>query len=285
MLNTEYTLNADSTLSPAEKRRERHKLVPSGPVDFSMPKIELPNALEIPEGKDCPTIKIETPEGALRIDCYPGWFECFGTADALAEAGFLSLEWLPGLPGNNKTQQKVLFTDNGPCLVIGHSPSFYKQGTRPRCITVSRRGKKFVVQVPTTEDQEQRIRDCENEYEEEKKQIAKRQSKEKRYSNPENFKDFALRWGDVDRIGKVFDFVFSGKYEFEEYGEVTLKLDDYSRKEIVSVYAELYARLTNLVKNAKVIEVSRTPAYQSNGNVLIADFRNGRAKDGSASYV
>ena len=222
--------------------------------NFPMPKIELPQQLDVPEGNySWPIFKIETAKGVVRITCWPGSFDCFGTADALQEARLVSAEWLPGLPGNNKTRQTILFTENGPCLSIGKSPSYCNSPTlRHSYICVIRKGKKYSVEVATTSEQEKLIRDfCKNAQKD--RPAASEVRRDEVYSHPEKHRDF------LDTTSRIVETAFEDR-EFEYTAESTARIN--------RAIFELRQAIACAV-------VAPTPLYQRTGNVLMADFRKG----------
>lgn len=81
--------------------------------------------------------------------------------------------------------------------------------------------------------------------------------KEDFYDSPESFKELAFNW--VEKDGRSFEMIFGGESEQLHYGEITMKLDDQSVKEIASVITEMSARLTALVSAAKVVRVRPIP--------------------------
>jgi hypothetical protein len=85
---------------------------------FGYPKITVPHDAAM--GPNDPiAFLIHTPAGDLSVGGYNHW-RCVGSADALVSAGFIRSDWLPGLLGNNKTQQTITFEEGGPRLMLGN---------------------------------------------------------------------------------------------------------------------------------------------------------------------
>lgn len=64
--------------------------------------------------------QIDTPLGPIEAQvgrCAEIW--CTGEAAAVIAYGLTRPEWLPGLPGNNATTQRVVFESSGPRLLVG----------------------------------------------------------------------------------------------------------------------------------------------------------------------
>lgn len=190
------------------------------------------------------------------------WDEFTGTADALSAAGLVQISQLPGQPG----MRKVAVTIH-PDGTVATSNKARREGDR----TIKKSGKtRYTVEVKVSDEEgERRLCAYQKEHKEWEermaalprpnplhvsgKQIQPPKKKESYYSSPESFKKFALHWAGSDARSGGFEFVFSGEQELDECGEITMKLDDQSIKEIVGVYADFSARLTELVKAAKVV--------------------------------
>ncbi|MDQ1315836.1 MAG: hypothetical protein QG662_1945, partial [Pseudomonadota bacterium] len=67
---------------------------------------------------------VQTPFEPISIEAsgceHNTFWRCRGSAESLAAHGLLRLDWLPGLPGNNKTSQTVFFGGDGPELFRGN---------------------------------------------------------------------------------------------------------------------------------------------------------------------
>lgn len=197
------------------------------------------------------------------------WYdEYIGTAEALVAAGLVRDGQFPGMPGMRKVCVTILPDGTLP---TGSPTANCSKAKEPGAKWIEKKAKgTYCVSVCVQEDEKDR-RQEKNKREElewEKrmaalprpeplhvsgKQIPPAKKKESYYSSPESFKKFALNF--ASREGGGFEFVFGGEHELDEYGEITMKLDDQSRKEIASVYAEMNARLAALVSAAKVVRV------------------------------
>lgn len=189
--------------------------------------------------------------------------EYIGTGEALAAAGLVRMDQLPGQPGMRKVA--VSFRPDGS--VATDNKNIHEL---VKTITKSHKTR-YTVWVKISDEEEEKRRRAHNEKEAEwvermaalprpeplhisGKQIPPAKKKEHHYDSPESFKKFALQWANSEG-GDGFESVFGGEAEQREYSEVTMKLDDQSRKEISHVYAEMTARLTALVSAAKVVRV------------------------------
>lgn len=88
---------------------------------FGMPRISMPKDVEeiTENSRHRLYFEIETHKGAIKASSYSGtYWTCLGTADALEAVGLLRPEWCPGLPGNGKTRQAVVFDADGARLVF-----------------------------------------------------------------------------------------------------------------------------------------------------------------------
>lgn len=101
-----------------------------------------------------PSFTIETGSGPINCSPWCSNFSCSGSAEALAAYGLLRQEWMPGIPGNNKTRQTVVFTESGPALAIGRF-SRNKYSASPPYLVVVRQGNKVSVEIPMTSDQKE----------------------------------------------------------------------------------------------------------------------------------
>jgi hypothetical protein len=114
---------------------------------LTMPVISIPEDFQC-DGRDF-RFQISTPHGC--VDVWAHWdFRCKGPAKALEAAGILDADWLPGIPGNNKCQQTVMFEEGGPRLRCGRNNTHIKG---PH-ITITRRSRTaYEVIIPATKDQ------------------------------------------------------------------------------------------------------------------------------------
>lgn len=114
------------------------------------PKITIPDHAAEDENRSRLVFDIQTWRGIVSVMGYRKW-ECTGSVDALAAAGLLLPEWVPGLPGNNKTRQTVAFEDGVPRLVYGN-----RRGTampRPLIVIEKISRHKYCVMIDATKEQ------------------------------------------------------------------------------------------------------------------------------------
>lgn len=105
--------------------------------------------------------QIQTRKGPIAVSGHPhgrdgsAIWECRGSAAALIEQGLTDPAWLPGLPGNNKIRQSVLFSPDGAQLLHGNRRGRKIDG---EIVTVIRESKNaFAVELPATPEQAARI--------------------------------------------------------------------------------------------------------------------------------
>lgn len=102
-----------------------------------------------------PTFTIHTQEGDIAVDCGCQTAHCTGSVAALVSAGFMLKEWVPGLPGNNKTRQTVAFDAEGTRLITGGRKGV--QTKAPHITVVRRSAKKMTVEVPLSPEDRDRV--------------------------------------------------------------------------------------------------------------------------------
>lgn len=223
---------------------------------FRLPRISIPK--DITEGEFGGVhFKIETCMGIIDVSSWSTVkLECRGTVSALEAGGFLRPDWCPGLPGNNKTQQTVLFGIDGPQLVLGNRAG--KTMHLPFIVIKRASANKFIVDVKTTEDQARAISQAKEKYKQQRDdnkkldeliQILKEKEEQyQRYQHsPSLFKDESIY-----ALKKLFNFSMeqlSGKYELSEYGKTTIWVDEKSMQDILSAGARLF----EAVRSAKVV--------------------------------
>lgn len=156
---------------------------------WSMPNIEIPADFELHDYGYL-TFPIETCEGLVRVYAAYRHFHCKGTYAALAACGLLQADWLPGIPGNNKTIQRVGFENERPYLLKG------KCGSRvvvPHISILRKSRISYEVCVRMTQEQEFFIqelfdkREKEREIEQETERVKKADDYYKKQT-PEEFK-------------------------------------------------------------------------------------------------
>lgn len=223
---------------------------------FRLPKISVPKDIE-EDARGYFSFDIKTHKETIAVSSYSGdQWECSGTVSALEAGGFLRAEWCPGLPGNGKTRQTVLFETAGPKLVFGNK--YRKAMGFPYIVIVRASKNKFIVKVRGTDEQKELLsqaiqkRDQRLANERQRKEkIEVWKKKEEQYSkyrhSPSLFKDES-----VSVLKKIFNFSMeqlSGKYEFSEYGETTIWLDEQSMQDVLCAGARLF----EAVRAAKVV--------------------------------
>lgn len=163
---------------------------------WGMPRIEMPADVTM-DDRGYIVFKLGTAEGPVHVRAYWKIWECRGTVAALVAGGLLLPEWCPGLPGNNKTRQQVLFNSDGPRLPLGNTRGKKQQGAR---ITVCRTSaRSFMVEVPATLSQQKRLEEFQEKRraklaaEMEKKRLACKPDANKEVCDRENTEDRARR--------------------------------------------------------------------------------------------
>jgi hypothetical protein len=118
----------------------------------SLPKIEIPDGAWRADGQ--PSFSLKTPAGRVSVgfDYYHRELELRGSPDALAACGVFRPAWAPDPTGmTNKSSQAVVFTPDGPALVVGR---FLRDVEEYPYLIVYRVGSKFHVHLPLTPEQE-----------------------------------------------------------------------------------------------------------------------------------
>ncbi|WP_413439132.1 hypothetical protein ACFDAU_06240 [Sulfuriferula sp. GW1] len=142
-----------------------------------VPRIALPNIGVTENELGHATFTIQTPFGPILVEgCGSRWC-CRGNAESLAAHGLLRLDWLPGLPGNNKVSQTVFFGDDGPELFHGN-----RRGRKFNAdlITIKRASSTtFEVTMPATAEQSKSLKLIHKEYHERSlRKIAERRAQQ-----------------------------------------------------------------------------------------------------------
>ena len=123
---------------------------------FGMPRVEIPQDATL-DDLGYVVFALETALGPIHVKAYWNEFNCRGTADALIAARLARAEWFPGLLGNQKSRQVILFDSTGPTVLKGGLKN-KKKPTQPY-ITVCRASpRNFVVEMPATPDQCKRLK-------------------------------------------------------------------------------------------------------------------------------
>jgi len=221
-----------------------------------LPRVSIPK--DVAEGDYGRIVfKIETHNGTIDVSSWGTIkFECRGTVSALEAGGFLRPDWCPGLPGNNKTRQTVLFEAEGVRLIYGNRAS--KKLPAPFIVIKRESANKFAVEVPTTKEQQEllsQVRErCTQQQNDARQNERERQYKEQcreidkaMYSSPVIFKDRAI--SSLNLYQTLVMNELSGKREFADYGETTIWLDDHSMQEVICAGA----RFIEAIRIAKVV--------------------------------
>lgn len=123
-----------------------------GPI--SLPFIEIPPSAVARSG-DKPWFVIDTTEGPIEVTGWRGMLQCHGTQEALLARGLIAPAWLPGLPGNNRSRQTVVFDPAGPHLVLGN-----RRGARldhPYLVVVRRSARTYTVELSVSPEQKAKL--------------------------------------------------------------------------------------------------------------------------------
>lgn len=120
------------------------------PPATGFPSIAIPEDFQVDKDGH-PTFKLESVRGDIQVFCSFHGLECAGSFEALAAYGLLMADWLPGIPGNNKLRQTVIFGDDGPRLVIGNRRG--SKITSSYIVIVRKSARRYAVIVPLTTEQ------------------------------------------------------------------------------------------------------------------------------------
>jgi len=120
----------------------------------ALPVVTIPHTLQR-NRYEIPFFQIDTPHGPIEVQvgrCQELW--CVGSPDAIIAHGLILPEWLPGIPGNNPTAQRVAFEAQGPRLIIGKQTG--KRQKKQTRIVIQAWGfikRTAVVRIPMTPSQ------------------------------------------------------------------------------------------------------------------------------------
>ncbi len=250
---------------------KKHRLVPTGQPGFTIPRLQMPADLKPDSREWCGIFTIETPKGYVRVRAYRK-FECFGTAEALEAAGLLHPSWLPGLPGNNKSKQTILFTREGPCFVLGRPTAPFHENNeevKNRFITICKTGKKFAVEIRPTEAQKERL----NAF------IDKLDRKRNEAREKEKNREYDREYEEARRKTN------SDPENLERYIQVCIKsVSDYFDARLYDYTPESTARISQAIAELRQAfdeaELLEAPKYERIGdNVLGINFRKGCTRE------
>ena len=129
---------------------------------FGMPRVDIPGNADVVK-RDRIHFTLNTAAAPVRVESWgTSHWVCRGTVAALVAAGLLRPEWCPGIPGNGKSRQAVLFDSTGPGLLVGgHKGRRLKEAH----ITVCRySARAFSVEIPMTPEQVEQVEQLRNQW-------------------------------------------------------------------------------------------------------------------------
>lgn len=100
--------------------------------------------------------RIANPHGVIDVEGRHDKWHCTGRAEALSGAGLIDMAWLPGMPGNNKVSQTVVFGD-GVAAPYRGNPKGRNLGNHIRIKRAP--GHRFEVEIPPTPGQTEKLKD------------------------------------------------------------------------------------------------------------------------------
>lgn len=119
-------------------------------ASFALPRIDVPENAKQADNGDI-VFDIKTSAGDVSVSGFWRW-SCKGTIESLLICRLIRPEWLPGIAGNNKVRQTVVFDDGGQAILLG--PHRGKKTKEPHII-INRVSKSlYEVLVPPTKAQE-----------------------------------------------------------------------------------------------------------------------------------
>lgn len=237
----------------------------SVPVLLETPRLTIPDVGSVETEKGTVEFSIPTASGSIMVTSW-GWryWTCRGTADALADYGLLRGLWLPGLPGNGKTRQTVLFTPQGPQLRLGRRGGARLPDNRITIVRVS--SQTYEVEVPMTAEQAARVEQVWTRHSEREKQ-ARRDAQEQEEIRAKMEMDAKYRaWsmqltpmelrlrmkGQIDMSQELlFDWFANTRFRFSSDTEKAIR--------------DCYARLQHLVASGPM---RREPSEHDRSNVV-----------------
>lgn len=213
--------------------------------NFTLPSITIPDDWAF-DGR-YPTFNIPTSAGNIGVEAVYRKFYCVGSPALLVAGGLIKQEWLPGLPGNNKISQRVVFGKNGPSLIGGNL-----RGTSipEKLITIIRKSRHtYCVEVPTTPEQEAVIRKAIEDHEQETER-AKVEAELPKYSlkTPARFREYCLIFADTC----ASFFLEHSEFQFSDDANILIE--------------NAFADLRNAIVNGEI--VGEKTKYRRDGNVI-----------------
>lgn len=231
---------------------------------FKLPRIQIPMVFE--EGDwGAISFEIKTSKGVIEVTSSgykQGTWKCRGNVPSLVAGGFIRPDWCPGLHGNNKTRQTVVFKNDIPWLIYGNH-----RGTAlpHHSIVIFRISKnKFEVEVLATKEQREIISQSRKRWDERilnerliKEQQEKTKNKLACYSNPILFKEKIIDWLDLMTALAIQEM--RGEHEYSYYRERTIWIDEQSMQKVIQEVMLARQSIVEAVQKAKVSLHKRGP--------------------------
>ncbi len=119
---------------------------------LAFPEITIPNEYSDDRWGGV-SFNLDSGVGNIRVTSsfYRDGFRCTGSLSALEAAGMLSPEWRPGVDGNNKSTQSVVYSKIGPILIFGNQRS--NPIPFPHLRVIGKSETSLTVEIPATEKQ------------------------------------------------------------------------------------------------------------------------------------
>lgn len=200
------------------------------------PVITIPNDYQVNEYGQA-TFQLDTARGSIQVVSDRLGLKCIGNFETLAVYGLARAEWLPGIPGNNKIRQTVIFGDDGPYLVLGNQRSLKRPPSH--IVIVRESAHRYAVIVPRTVDQNKLLNDIRR-IENEKQMPHEYQNQTYKPESPGEVRKSILRMFDA-----AMSFLDSGmSLNDEKLAKNGLQFDQDSKHRINKVYGELRRAFT-----------------------------------------
>lgn len=199
------------------------------PTQFKFPVITIPEDVTLCEYGRLQFYITTSDGGVIACNHWRHGITCEGKLDTLVTAGIMLPKWAPGLPGNNKTCQRVAFDEGQPRLILRG-----KGGQRLKIPHISIMKKSritFEVAVPTTEKQDAWIKNKEREL---KQEMAYKKAVEIASTAPEEVwgvtpeRAHAALQNKVRGIPDYIEYIFRGSehgYSFNSMNRIKSSLE------------------------------------------------------------
>ena len=222
------------------------------PSVTGLPAVSIPKDFQVDKWGGV-TFDIQTIDGSIQINSGRLGLECKGTFAALAAHGLLQADWLPGIPGNNKISQRVIFDEDGPRLLNGNL-----RGTKisHSFIVIKRLSKqRYSVVIPQTDEQNEFIKERAAEIKREKHARQEREFMKQVYGTTTlaDVRNDPLLWANA---------VMNACFKHQNNG--LFYYDQASMERIGKAYNELRCALVEGV----IAKRARTPEITQDGNVV-----------------